>query len=417
MTSFLKKTNNNKKILENFSYLTALNLFNVLSPLIIYPYLIRVLETDNYGLIVFAQTTIAYLVILVSFGFNVTATKEVSINRASPDKLSEIVSATFTIKFILFILSFIILISLFYLLPKVGTNMGLFVLTMWLCFYEFIFPVWYFQGIEKMKYITLLSLISKVISLVLIFFLVKEKSDYLLVPFFNGIGGVISGFISLYVVFKLHKVNFKLCDIKTLKYHIKDSYLIFISRISNIKDNTPAFLVGALLGNKALAYYDLAFKVVKVIISVFNNVTNVVFPVIASKKNVVWFKKILRIEFFSLIFCYLLLVIFRKFIVSVLGGDLMFEANYLIPILGIMVLRPLASLIGSCVLITNNLNKEFTLNLLYSTIFYLIITCVFWGFGTLNLYTIAWGITLAQLFELIHKIYIIKTKKLMHWII
>ncbi|WP_299776495.1 oligosaccharide flippase family protein [uncultured Formosa sp.] len=411
----MKKKNN--KILENFSYLTALNLFNVLSPLIIYPYLIRVLEAENYGLTVFAQTTIAYLVIFVSFGFNVTATKEVSINRDSPEKLSEIVSATFIIKFLLFVFSFFILILLFFLIPQVGNNKILFVLTMWLCFYEFVFPVWYFQGIEKMKYITLFSLISKLISLVLIFFLVVKKSDYILVPLFNGVGGVIAGLVSLFVVFKLHEVKFKICSISVLKYHIKDSYLIFISRVSNIKDNTPAFLVGALLGNQALAYYDLAFKVVKVVVSVFNNVTNVVFPVVATKKDNRWFKKILLFEFFSLIFCYLILVIFRDFIVTLLGGEAMLSASSLIPILGIMVLRPLASLIGSCVLITNGLNKEFTLNLLYSTLFYLIITFFCWRFEILDLYTISWGIALAQLFELFHKIYIIKTKKLFHWIV
>ncbi|QDO93225.1 oligosaccharide flippase family protein [Formosa sediminum] len=414
MTSYLKK---NKKILENFSYLTALNLFNVLSPLIIYPYLIRVLEPDNYGLTIFAQTTVAYLVIFVSFGFNVTATKEVSINRDFPEKLNEIVSATFIIKFLLFVSSFLILILLFSLIPKVGNNKVLFILTMWLCFYEFVFPVWYFQGIEKMKYITLFSLISKLISLILIFFLVVKESDYLLVPLFNGIGGIIAGLFSLYIVFKKHKVKLKICSISVLKYHIKDSYLIFISRVSNIKDNTPAFLVGALLGNQALAYYDLAFKIVKVVVSVFNNVTNVVFPVVAMKKDNKWFKKILIVEFFSLIVCYLILVIFRDFIVTLLGSGQMLPASPLIPILGIMVVRPLASLIGSCVLITNGLNKEFTLNLIYSTLFYLVITLACWGAEILDIYTISWGIALAQLFELFHKIYIIKTKKLIHWII
>lgn len=68
-------------LIRNFSYLSLLQVFNLILPLIVYPYLIRVLGKETYGLVVFAQSLVFYLVILVGFGFNISATKEVSIHR------------------------------------------------------------------------------------------------------------------------------------------------------------------------------------------------------------------------------------------------------------------------------------------------------------------------------------------------
>ena len=80
-------------LIRNFSYLSLLQVFNLILPLIVYPYLIRVLGKETYGLVVFAQSLVFYLVILVGFGFNISATKEVSIHRNDSKKLGEIVSS------------------------------------------------------------------------------------------------------------------------------------------------------------------------------------------------------------------------------------------------------------------------------------------------------------------------------------
>ena len=81
------KAGRNKTLIQNFSYLSALRIFNMILPLITYPYLIRVLGKEIYGLVVFAQAIVNYLVMLVSFGFNISATKEVSVYRNDEKKL------------------------------------------------------------------------------------------------------------------------------------------------------------------------------------------------------------------------------------------------------------------------------------------------------------------------------------------
>ena len=64
-----------KILIENFSSLTLFQLINLSIPLITYAYLIRVLGIEKYGLVVFAQAVVGYLLIFVQFGFNISAIK------------------------------------------------------------------------------------------------------------------------------------------------------------------------------------------------------------------------------------------------------------------------------------------------------------------------------------------------------
>ena len=163
---------NNKTIVENFSYLTILQVVSMLIPLITYPYLIRVLGKDTYGLVIFVQAVIGYLVILINFGFNISATKEISINKDNKKKINEIVSSVFILKGGLFVISSLLILIIINTLPQAKEFKILFLLTMHFCLSEWLFPIWYFQGIEKMKYITILNIINRTIFTVLIFFLI-----------------------------------------------------------------------------------------------------------------------------------------------------------------------------------------------------------------------------------------------------
>ena len=259
------KLKKNKLLVENFSYLSALQIFNTILPLITYPYLIRVLGAELYGLVVFAQAIIAYFSIMINFGFNISATKEIAIHRENKVKLSEIVSSIFIIKISLFLLVAIILIGLILFVPEFHEHYLLYLFSLGLTVNEVIFPIWYFQGIEKMRYITYISIISRLVFTALIFFIIKQESDYILVPLFNTIGSVIGGLVALYFVFIKGQLKISLPDGKIVFGYFKSSTPFFLSRVSAVINiRTNALVIGYFLGYTEVSYYDLASKICQV---------------------------------------------------------------------------------------------------------------------------------------------------------
>ena len=91
------------KVLENYAFMTALQVFSALISLIIYPYVIRTVGAASYGAYVFALTIIGYFQILTDFGFDSPCAKRIVDNKDNNEKKSEILSAVFTAKHILLI--------------------------------------------------------------------------------------------------------------------------------------------------------------------------------------------------------------------------------------------------------------------------------------------------------------------------
>ena len=150
-----------KKVLfKNFTSLSILQISNYIFPIITLPYLVRVLGPEKYGLVNFATAFAAYFTIITDYGFNLSATQEISVNRENPNRISEIFSSVFTIKMLLFLFSSVIFSGIILFVPIFNENIILFVVTFFSVLGTALFPLWFYQGMERMKYILIiLSLI------------------------------------------------------------------------------------------------------------------------------------------------------------------------------------------------------------------------------------------------------------------
>lgn len=408
-----QKIKNNKKIVENFSYLSLLQLFNMLLPLVTYPYLIRVLGLEIYGKIVVAQVIVTYIGIFIDFGFRVSATKNISLYRDDKVKLSTIVSSVLQIKIVLWTLSLLILLGVLFFLPITTNDKLLYLFSFAICFNELLFPQWYFQGVERMKYITLINLITRSFFVILTFLFIRSKSDYLYVPALNGIGVFLGGVIGLYVVFRKDKVTFIWQEATVLKYYIKDTFPILLSNvIIAVKDKFNIIFLATGMGLKEVAVYDLATKIMKLVMQPIDIVNTTIYPKVSREKNMNYMLKVTKLTFITVVVGVLVLQPFLPYIIQLIDKDL---HNAILPT-RILLLAPIVMVwslaFGRNCLLANGEYKIFTTGMLLTTLFYLLITSIAYLLEYFNFVMTFVVITLlTYLFELLYRWYMAKRCK------
>lgn len=198
---------NNRTVAVNFSWLVALEFFVLLSPLVTYPYLIRTVGMELYGTVVFAQVIVTYVSLVVNFGFNLTGAKEIASNLANPDKISEIVSSVFINKFAIWLVCFFVYLLMISSFSFFSEHYALYFFSFFLTLNELLFPIWFYQGIEKMKYVTCVNVAIRLFFIGAIFIFVRQETDYIYVPVLNSAGAVLAGIASLYILLRVEKVN------------------------------------------------------------------------------------------------------------------------------------------------------------------------------------------------------------------
>jgi len=275
----MQKNINYKILLENFTSLSILQILNYFIPLITLPYLVRVLGPANFGLVNFATAFIAYFITIVDYGFNLSAPKQISIHRDDKEKLNEIFNAVITIKFLLTIVSFMILYLLVISVPFFNQNDSVYYLTFLLVIGNTFFPFWFFQGIEKMKYITIISSVVKVASVFFIFFLVDKQEDYLVLIGINGVTQIIIALIGILVLFTKFDIRFRIQSIKTIKqYFLSGSSLFLSSAAINLYTTTNTFILGLFSNNTIVGYFTAADKIRQAIQSLYSIISQVIYP-------------------------------------------------------------------------------------------------------------------------------------------
>lgn len=326
-----------KNLRNNFISLVILRAGNYIIPIITIPYLVKVLGIEIFGLIAFAEMVIMYFKSIVDYGFDLTGTRSISENRSNKVKLNELVNTIYGVKFILLFFSFIVFSILLLIVPSFNNNWLLFLFTFGIVIGNFLLPIWFFQGVEKMKYITIINFISKLIYVFLLFIFVKEVDDFYFVPLLNSIGLVVGGLISIYLMITEFGVKFKVPMISAIKIRAKEDFNIFISRLApNLYNNSMGVLLGFFVGNVQVGYYAAATKLIEVGRSILEVITITIFPYLNRKDS--YRKQLLGVILFTGLTLSIFFFLFSSVLIKLLFDENM-ETS--IVILKILSLSPL----------------------------------------------------------------------------
>ena len=357
-----------KKLTENFLSLSVLQGLNYLLPLITLPYLVRVLGPEKYGLVAFAQAFIAYFGILTDYGFNLSATREISIQRENKEKISAIFSSVMLIKFVFLILSFILMSVLVFSIHKFRNEWLLYFLTFGTVLGQVLFPIWFFQGIERMKYITWLNIIAKTIFTVLVFVLIHQKTDYVYVPFLGALGTIISGILALGIIRKHFKVNFHLPSKNEVIHQLREGWYIFISTVAiSLYSISNTFILGLFASNTIVGYYSGAEKIINAVQGLLSPISQTIYPHISkiaseSKERALKFLQKITILIGSSSFVLSLLIfLLAEVVVKILLGGQYLESIKVLRILSFLpFIVGLSNIFGIQTMLTFDYKKAFS---------------------------------------------------------
>lgn len=333
-----------RRILANFISLSFLQGANYILPLITLPYLTRVLGVENFGLVMFAQAFIQYFIMLSDYGFNLSATRDISTNRDDPAEVSRIFSSVMVIKFVLVIFGSILMLALVLTFDRFAGEWLLYVLTFGIVIGQAMFPVWFFQGIEEMKYITIMNLLARLIFTISIFFVIRSSSDYLYVPVLNSLGFVIAGIVSLFIAVRRFRVKLHWPGLHTITTRVKTGFSLFAtSFLPQLYISSTTFILGLLTNNVLVGYYAAATKIVDAVTSILYVISQSFYPSLS--RDFSHHKNLRKIAMGSGLVLTTVLFVFAHFISNLVFGPQYIETGTLIRILSI---SPLAVALIVC---------------------------------------------------------------------
>lgn len=285
-----------RRLLSNAAYLVVVQIANYIAPLIILIHLTKTLGLSIYGVLAFAQGIIAISAVLLDFGYSLSATNKISKNRKNRQYVGSIIGGVFLVKVFLYIMCCLLILSYALLTEKYNEHRQIFLLSLIPIAMQGFAPIWFFHGIEKMKYFAMTTIMAKIIFALGAINLVKSQSDYYLVPLINGAGQAAALIASIYFIYKLgYKIRFP--SIRFFFYCFKFTGNFFASRIAVASYMNGAIIILGLIAQPAtVAIYSMAEQLYKVMQSALGPAAAASYPYMAKEKDVsLMFKLILGV--------------------------------------------------------------------------------------------------------------------------
>ncbi len=404
-----------KNLAKNTISLVIIQILNYVLPFITLPYLSRVLEVDKLGLVFFAQAFMDYFGRIIVFGFDFSGVRSIAINRDNPEKTNLIFNSILFTQILFSLISFLFLSLIIIFIPKFRADAIVYYLTFIAVMFVNLTFGWFYQGVERMKFITILYTITKVIGLIFIFLFVKENNDYYLVPLCNFIGAFSACIISLIFIKRVFHIQFFVPKIVNIIESIKYSSQFFLTKVGiALYRQTNAFVLGLAVTTTAVAYYVSADRIFWAIFALYNTFTGALFPYMSKNKDIIFFKKILKYLIIIAIVFSIFLVLTSKYLILIFFTEKMLPAVNILRIFSLSLGFALfIDALGFPLLGAFGYVKETNMGYIVGGLYNLFGLMVLYCFNLISIYSVAILVSSTYLVIFLHRIYYIHKYKLL----
>lgn len=346
----MEKTKSNKIVLFNTLSLTLLQATNMLLPLVALPYLSRVLGTNNLGLVLFAQVFNRYFQIATEYGFDLTGTREISEKKGNLKRINKVFWDVIKTKLFICFVSALFLFIIVFGVPFFREHAYIYILSFGVTIATVFLPTFFFQGIEKMKYITYANFISKLLSVFLIFFLVNNKNDYYLVPVFYTFGAIISATFSIIVSFRKFNITYEKTSFQNILDQLKRGFNVFLSNITITGYTiTNSLILGFFASPTVIGIYIAIEKIILALKVIINPFYQASYPYLVNvyKVNKKKYWNIIKSHYIYSLFVMIVFVslvnIYSEFLITTILGEDFIVGRDLFKVFSILiVITPLS---------------------------------------------------------------------------
>lgn len=406
------------KLLRNIISLFGIQGMNYILPLITLPYLVKTLGPESYGTLGFSLAFVQYFCLITDYGFNLSASRKVAMYSNDKQEISKIFWHVLVCKCALAALSIIVMIIACRVVPFLQEQQSVIFSAYGLVIGNILFPIWLFQGMEQMGFSSLANILSRAISVPLVFIFVSSTEDAWIAALVMSTTAVFGGIISVLILCRKRWIIIVPIQFDRFLSEYKDGWHLFLSTAAvSLYTTSITVILGFVAGPIAVGYFVAADKLRQAVQGLLAPISQAFYPRINS----------LMVSEPQVAFC-LLRKIFKGFsfagalltsgiyFLAPLGINLLYGAQFYdsIDVLYIIAICPLlvalSNVLGIQTMLVLGYKKQFSQILILSGVFCLSVLfplCFFYKeVGA------AWAVLLAESSVTLMMFYFVSKKKI-----
>ena len=333
-------------IKKNFLYSTVLTISGYLFPLITYPYVTRVLGVEKLGVCNFVDSIIQYGILFSMLGIGTVAIREIAQSKNNKGKLSKTFSSLLFLNLLTSVIAVAAILVLAFTIPKFYEYQKLFVIGASRILFNSLLVEWLYKGLEEFKYITVRSLLIRVLYVIAIFIFVRSSNDYIIYFAINVGIVILNAIVNIVYSRNYLTISFRNIDISP---YLKPFFILGLYNIlTSMYTSFNVMYLGLVSSTTEVGYYTTAVKLYTLVISVFTAFTGVMMPRLSSLLNEGKKDEFLRLSnksidlLFACIMPLVVIVIsFANEIIAIIAGK-----GYEGAVLPLRIIAPLLLIIG-----------------------------------------------------------------------
>lgn len=353
-----------KSLTKNSIFYLIYEVLNVVFPFLTGMYVARVLLADSIGQVAYAQNIAQYFVIFSFLGIPTYGMREVAKTKKNKDDLNRLYTELMIINTVSTLVFLVIYLSMVFLIQSFRSQITLFLVVGLSIALNFLNNSWLYTGLEEFPYISVRNVFFKVISFVLLVFLVKDTDDYMKYASITAIGTA-----GNYLMNITHARKFVSIDFKGLKFkkHLRPIFFLVVVNLAiEIYTLVDTTMLGILCDDKNVAFYSYGSKINKIFLQIVNTFTMVLVPRISA-----YYKEKRMNEFNNLLTKVLEIIVLlalpmivgiqftADFLIVEIYGEIYINSAYVLRILSLVLLiSPVGYLLGSRVLLVAGREKK-----------------------------------------------------------